>query len=139
MNDTETAFRRGRVFVQGNYAGMLEEVEDGYTFTYHSAYLKANGPAVSLTIPLREEPFFSETLFPFFDGLIPEGWLLSVVTRNWKLDPEDRFGLLLVSCEDSIGDVSVKNAGRESFDEDRESRIVTAIAGNQKNKEVPRK
>lgn len=110
MNDTGTAFRRGRVFVQGNYAGMLEEVEDGYTFTYHSAYLKANGPAVSLTIPLREEPFFSETLFPFFDGLIPEGWLLSVVTRNWKLDPEDRFGLLLVSCEDSIGDVSVKNA-----------------------------
>ena len=137
MNDTGAVFRRGRVFVQGNYAGMIEEVEDGYTFTYHSAYLKAKGPAVSLTIPLREEPFFSETLFPFFDGLIPEGWLLSVVTRNWKLDPGDRFGLLLVSCEDSIGDVSVKSAEGESFVEDREAGIVTEITGNQENKEVP--
>ena len=110
MSDTGTALRRGKVFVQGSYAGMVEETEDGYSFAYDSGYLEANGPAVSLTIPLQEEPFFSETLFPFFDGLIPEGWLLSVVTRNWKLDPEDRFGLLLVSCEDSIGDVSVKYA-----------------------------
>ena len=113
MNDTGAVFRRGRVFVQGAYAGMIEEVEDGYSFTYHSEYLKANGPAVSLTIPLREEPFFSETLFPFFNGLIPEGWLLDVAVRNWKLDPGDRFGLLLAVCRDCIGDVSVKGWSEE--------------------------
>ena len=126
MNDTGTALRRGEVFVQGRYAGMVEETEDGYSFSYDSGYLEANGPAVSLTIPLREEPFFSETLFPFFDGLIPEGWLLSVVTRNWKLDPEDRFGLLLVSCEDSIGDVSVKNADDADIAESSEDKEVHA-------------
>ena len=126
MNDTGTALRRGKVFVQGRYAGMVEETEDGYSFAYDSGYLKANGPAVSLTIPLQEEPFFSETLFPFFDGLIPEGWLLSVVTRNWKLDPEDRFGLLLVSCEDSIGDVSVKNADDADIIESSEDKEVHA-------------
>ena len=126
MNDTGTALRRGKVFVQGRYAGMVEETEDGYSFSYDSGYLEANGPAVSLTIPLREEPFFSETLFPFFDGLIPEGWLLSVVTRNWKLDPEDRFGLLLVSCEDSIGDVSVKNADDADIAESSEDKEVHA-------------
>ena len=127
MNDTGTALRRGKVFVQGRYAGMVEETEDGYSFAYDSGYLEANGPAVSLTIPLREEPFFSETLFPFFDGLIPEGWLLSVVTRNWKLDPEDRFGLLLVSCEDSIGDVSVKNADDADIIESTDDKEVHAI------------
>ena len=126
MNDTGTALRRGKVFVQGRYAGMVEETEDGYSFAYDSGYLEANGPAVSLTIPLQEEPFFSETLFPFFDGLIPEGWLLSVVTRNWKLDPEDRFGLLLVSCEDSIGDVSVKNADDADIAESSEDKEVHA-------------
>ena len=126
MNDTGTALRRGKVFVQGRYAGMVEETEDGYSFAYDSGYLEANGPAVSLTIPLQEEPFFSETLFPFFDGLIPEGWLLSVVTRNWKLDPEDRFGLLLVSCEDSIGDVSVKNADDADIVESSEDKEVLA-------------
>ena len=126
MNDTGTALRRGKVFVQGRYAGMVEETEDGYSFAYDSGYLEANGPAVSLTIPLQEEPFFSETLFPFFDGLIPEGWLLSVVTRNWKLDPEDRFGLLLVSCEDSIGDVSVKNADDADIVKSSEDKEVHA-------------
>ena len=127
MNDTGTVLRRGKVFVQGRYAGMVEETEDGYSFAYDSGYLEANGPAVSLTIPLQEEPFFSETLFPFFVGLIPEGWLLSVVTRNWKLDPEDRFGLLLVSCEDSIGDVSVKNADDADIIESSEDKEVHAI------------
>ncbi len=127
MNDTGTVLRRGKVFVQGRYAGMVEETEDGYSFAYDSGYLEANGPSVSLTIPLQEEPFFSETLFPFFDGLIPEGWLLSVVTRNWKLDPEDRFGLLLVSCEDSIGDVSVKNADDADIIESSEDKEVHAI------------
>ena len=124
---SDTALRRGKVFVQGRYAGMVEETEDGYSFAYDSGYLEANGPAVSLTIPLQEEPFFSETLFPFFDGLIPEGWLLSVVTKNWKLDPEDRFGLLLVSCEDSIGDVSVKNADDADIIESSEDKEVHAI------------
>ena len=108
MNDTGTALRRGEVFVQGRYAGMVEETEDGYSFAYDSGYLEANGPAVSLTIPLQEEPFFSETLFPFFDGLIPEGWLLDLVSRNWKIDQRDRFGLLLVACRDCIGAVSIR-------------------------------
>ena len=56
---------------------------------------------------MREEPYDSGILFPFFDGLIPEGWLLGVVSRNWKIDTKDRFGLLLVACKDGIGNVSI--------------------------------
>jgi serine/threonine-protein kinase HipA len=47
-------------------------------------------------------------MFPFFDGLIPEGWLLEIAEKNWKLDARDRMGLLLVCCRDCIGDVSIK-------------------------------
>ena len=53
-------------------------------------------------------PYDSSTLFSFFDGLIPEGWLLNVVTRNWKLNRKDRFGLLLVACRDTIGNVTIQ-------------------------------
>ena len=63
---------------------------------------------VSLTLPIREEPYKSKTLFSFFDGLIPEGWLLDIVSRNWKIDPKDRFALLLVACKDPIGNVSIR-------------------------------
>ena len=102
-------YRKGHIFVQGQYAGVLEETDEGYTFCYDTEYLKTeNALAVSLTMPLKEEIYKSTVLFPFFDGLIPEGWLLNVVSHNWKIDKNDRFGLLLSACKDCIGDVCVK-------------------------------
>ena len=100
-------YRKGLVYVRGIPAGEIKETEDGYSFAYFTDYVSQNMPAVSLTLPLSAAPYFSHVLFPFFDGLIPEGWLLDIAVRNWKLDPNDRFGLLLVSCRDCIGDVSI--------------------------------
>ncbi len=89
-------------------AGWLTEDESGYHFSYDSQYLKMEeAKPVSLTLPLREKPFDSTILFPFFDGLIPEGWLLEIVEKNWKLSPRDRMGLLLACCKDCIGSVSI--------------------------------
>jgi len=101
--------REGKVYVQDQYAGLIRETDQGYEFLYDQDYLaKENALPVSLTLPLREEVYVSNTLFPFFDGLIPEGWLLDVVERNWKLDGRDRFGLMLVACRDCIGDVRIE-------------------------------
>ncbi len=101
--------RAGRVFVQNRYAGIVRESDDSYEFAYDPAYLRSESAlAVSLTLPLREEPYVSDMLFSFFDGLIPEGWLLGLVERNWKIDGKDRFGLLLAACRDSIGDVRIE-------------------------------
>ena len=103
------AFRTAYVFVRNTYAGALTETDDGYSFAYDADYLTAeNATPVSLTLPLQSEAYASKTLFSFFDGLIPEGWLLGVVSRNWKIDTKDRFGLLLVACKDAIGNVSVR-------------------------------
>jgi serine/threonine-protein kinase HipA len=105
------ANRTAYAYVRNVFAGELHETDAGYSFAYDAAYLATPGAsAVSLTLPLRAEPYAAQTLFPFFDGLIPEGWLLDVVSRNWKLDREDRFGLLLVSCRDSVGNVSIREA-----------------------------
>ncbi|MGI5971949.1 MAG: HipA N-terminal domain-containing protein [Oscillospiraceae bacterium] len=104
-----SAFRTAYVYVRNIFAGLLAETDEGYSFSYDAEYLKRdNASAVSLTLPLSKETYNSKTLFPFFDGLIPEGWLLDVVSRNWKIDPIDRFGLLLVACKDSVGNVSIK-------------------------------
>ena len=101
--------REGKVYVQDQFAGLIRETDQGYEFLYDQDYLaKENALPVSLTLPLREEAYVSNTLFPFFDGLIPEGWLLDVVKRNWKLDGRDRFGLMLVACRDCIGDVRIE-------------------------------
>ena len=102
-------FRTAYVYVRHIFAGTLTETDAGYSFTYDIAYLKREDASViSLTMPLREEPYISKTLFPFFDGLIPEGWLLKVVSHNWKISTNDRFGILRVACKDPIGNVSIE-------------------------------
>ena len=102
-------YRTAIIYVRDQFAGILSETDEGYSFSYDTEYL--NNPkasAVSLTMPLRSQPYQSRILFPFFDGLIPEGWLLEVVSKNWKINPKDRFGILLVACRDCIGNVSVR-------------------------------
>jgi serine/threonine-protein kinase HipA len=97
------------MYVRDAFAGTLKETDSGYSFVYDRAYLASNRPlAVSLTLPLQEEEYTSKTLFSFFDGLIPEGWLLNMVSHNWKIDRRDRFGLLLVACKDPIGNVRIR-------------------------------
>lgn len=104
-------FRRAAIYVRNIYAGELSETDEGYCFVYDPGYLHSDRPLpVSISLPLTETAFTSSTLFPFFDGLIPEGWLLDIASRNWKLDRNDRFGLLLLCCNDCIGDVSVREA-----------------------------
>lgn len=101
--------RTAYVYIRNVFAGELCETDEGYKFEYDSEYLKSDtATSVSLTLPKSETPYKSKFLFPFFDGLIPEGWLLDIVIRNWKINPKDRFGLLLVSCKDAIGNVSIR-------------------------------
>ncbi|TVQ80695.1 MAG: phosphatidylinositol kinase [Bradymonadales bacterium] len=101
--------RKGKVYFDNLLAGIIEQNDEGYIFSYDEPYLKdeASKP-ISLTMPLRNESYRSKTLFPFFDGLIPEGWLLDVAIDNWKLNPRDRMGLLLAVCGDCIGAVHIE-------------------------------
>jgi serine/threonine-protein kinase HipA len=106
--------RKAVVKIGDQLAGWLTQDEQGYHFAYNMAYTeKPAARPVSLTLPLREAPYTSKVLFPFFDGLIPEGWLLDIAERSWKLNPRDRMGLLLACCKDCIGAISVEEVKEE--------------------------
>ena len=101
--------REANIYMHDFLAGRLWQDEFGYHFLYDEPYLQSNhAQAVSLTLPLQETAFQSNILFPFFDGLIPEGWLLMIAEKNWKITARDRMGLLMVCCKDCIGAVSVQ-------------------------------
>lgn len=101
--------KRASVYMYDFFAGILVEDDEGYHFKYDDEYLKMESTeAISLTLPLTENTYGSSVLFPFFDGLIPEGWLLDIAERNWKIDVRDRMSLLLVTCRDCVGAVSVQ-------------------------------
>ena len=100
--------KQAKIFLNNVLAGILTEDDTGYEFRYDSNYLKLDDAmSVSLTMPLTDKPYRDKVLFPFFDGLIPEGWLLDIAEQSWKISARDRFSLLLACCKDCIGNISV--------------------------------
>lgn len=90
-------------------AGILTEEDNGkYQFVYDETYVQAYANQfITFQMPVTTRPYISNILFPFFDGLIPEGWLLNIAAESWKINKNDRMGLLLACCQNSIGAVTV--------------------------------
>lgn len=101
--------RRGKVYYKEALAGILTETNDGdFVFQYKENYVREHpSDFLTFTMPVAEKPYTDKRLFPFFDGLIPEGWLLDIASKSWKINPNDRMGLLLACCQNCIGAVSV--------------------------------
>jgi serine/threonine-protein kinase HipA len=100
--------RRAKVLLHDEFAGVLAETDIGYSFKYDESYVgSSEATPISKTLPLTPKLYQSKVLFPFFDGLIPEGWLLDIAVDNWKINARDRFGLLLACCKNTIGAVSI--------------------------------
>jgi len=101
--------KTAKILYDGTLAARLSETDEGYLLQYDEKYLAqpASKP-ISLTLPKQKESYKSNVLFPFFDGLIPEGWLLDIAVTHWKLKANDRFELLLATCRDTIGAVTVE-------------------------------
>lgn len=102
--------RKASIYYKNHLAGILTETNDGeYVFQYDEAYVSAYPKEfITFTMPVRPKPYKDKRLFPFFEGLIPEGWLLDIASKNWKINPNDRMGLLLACCQNCIGAVSVQ-------------------------------
>ncbi|CAN5327834.1 hypothetical protein BH10PLA2_BH10PLA2_04760 [soil metagenome] len=102
------ALRKGRVQVDGIFAGIIEEIPGAVRFAYSPAYLKRrNAKAVSLTLPLTPEPYVWNKLHPFFSNLLPEGFYIDIVSRKLEVAKEDHFGLLIGTWGDCVGNVGV--------------------------------
>lgn len=102
--------REAEIFYKDILAGVLVETNEGeYTFQYENEYIeKYPTQFLTFSMPVQHGKFKDNRLFPFFEGLIPEGWLLDIASKNWKINPNDRMGLLLACCQNCIGAVSVK-------------------------------
>lgn len=102
--------RQATIYYKDIIAGLLTETNEGeYTFQYTEEYQKEYPDVfITFTMPVRADAYVSKRLFPFFEGLIPEGWLLDIAVKNWKINRNDRMGLLLACCQNCIGAVSVQ-------------------------------
>ena len=79
------------VYMNECKAGVLTEKTpgSGYTFCYEKDYLLSDNPAISVTLPKRNEPYEDKHMFPFFTNMIPEGAnrkvISSVFSQLWQI------------------------------------------------------
>lgn len=101
--------RKAAVYVNGNLAGELEEIERGkeYKFSYLPTY---QGFPVSLTMPLTHMSYTYDRFPPFFEGVLPEGVMLEGLLRYAKIDRGDLLSQLITVGQDLVGNVTVKAA-----------------------------
>lgn len=102
--------RQANILYDTIFCGILTETNDGeFIFKYDEDYIhKYPNQFITFTMPVRNEEYKEKRLFGFFEGLIPEGWLLDIASKNWKINRNDRMGLLLACCQNCIGAVSVQ-------------------------------
>lgn len=102
--------RKGRILVNGILAGYISEYSEGnrdtYVFDYESDYLQSGSP-IGHAFPLTESEFQFDSLPPFFENLISEGWIRTHQSTHARLDKQDSFGLLLANGEELIGALSI--------------------------------
>lgn len=102
--------RSGKVYYKEYLAGIITETDEGeYLFRYDEQYIQKHPESfITFNMPVKRGTYKDTRLFPFFEGLIPEGWLLDIASKNWKINHNDRMGLLLACCQNCIGAVSVE-------------------------------
>jgi serine/threonine-protein kinase HipA len=100
--------RQAIVRLDGQPVATLTETGRQIAFQYDAAWLvNQKAVPVSLTLPLSDQPYVTEGLHPFFENLLPEGWLLDLTTTALKISKDDAFGLLMATCADCIGAVEI--------------------------------
>ncbi len=99
--------RQCNVFVHDVEAGILQETDNRqYIFTYRNDY---TGVPVCIAMPVREEPYRSTYLFPYFFNMLSEGANRQTQSMLLHIDENDDFGILMATAqEDTIGAVTVK-------------------------------
>lgn len=96
--------RSGKVYLYGEFIGLLQEDKHGFYFAYNPDY---QGMPLSLSLPLEQSPFYSKTLFPYFASLIPEGWLKKKYATYQQIDEHDLFRFLINNGDNMLGAVQI--------------------------------
>ena len=107
--------KQGFVYYDDAFCGTITQNDENvFIFEYSDEWFNdKNTKPVSLTLPKTNKRYESNVLFPFFDGLIPEGYLLEKALKKFNISSNDRMSLLLKTCKNPIGIVSIKGVAND--------------------------
>ena len=104
---------RADVHLFGRHAGVLSIVDEmrspeGWHFAYAADYLASGTPvSLSVSLPVRAEPFEGAVVRNWFCNLLPEGAVRDVLERRLRLPARDDFALLAAIGGECAGAVAI--------------------------------
>ena len=114
--------------------------EDAF-FSYSKEYITRNDSrAISVSLPIQDEPFSPEQTKVFFDGLLPEGFMRKSISTNMHLDENDYLSILNNLGKECLGAIRIDESDelQESWYEAITSEQVEKLAaeGTTKSTEI---
>ncbi len=112
------------VFFHDQYCGDLNFENGRLSFTYQNTYLEnANASAIATTMPLSQQTYSHQIVYPFFSGLLPDEGVRYRLARYLQLSEKNTFGLLEVIGGECAGAISVKSTP-ENFNPQKEYLVL---------------
>jgi serine/threonine-protein kinase HipA len=101
------------VYLHETLAGTLEQSPEGtLRFTYDPDYLQITGPVISVSMPLREQPYDDFVARPFFSGLLPDERARRRLAASLGVSEQNAFGLLEIIGGECAGALSLIPQGQ---------------------------
>ena len=107
------------VCLRGERIGSLFRSGDGeYGFAYAPEAQAPGSAPLSLSLPVRPEPYGARAARAYVEGLLPQGARRRAIARRIGLDPGDGYGLIAELGGDCLGAVTIGRdlAGAEPAD-----------------------
>jgi len=103
------------VYFEQRLIGTIHVDRSGPSFTYASGWVGLSGAfPISLTMPLKSEPFAADTFLPWAANLLPESEQLRTLGQLLGMARSDVIGLLSAIGGDTAGAFSFGQPGRAS-------------------------
>jgi serine/threonine-protein kinase HipA len=100
------------VYLHRDRVGNLERLRHArLSFAYELAWVEGKALPISLSLPVREEPFADEECRPFFSGLLPEGDFLKAIANALHISAGNPFSVLEEIGGECAGAVSLVPTG----------------------------
>jgi len=98
-----------KVYLHEKNTGLLSQEDDGaLNFSYAPEYLTGRGaPAISVSMPLREEPYPDRIARPYFSGLLPDERARQRLASALGISEGNAFGLLEIIGGECAGALSL--------------------------------
>lgn len=83
-------------------------------FSYSKEYVaRADSRAISVSLPIQEDPFSPERTKIFFDGLLPEGFMRKSIATNMHFDENDYLSILYNLGKECLGAIRIDESDEE--------------------------